>query len=41
MLGIVEHPPPENIRRGLMFLSKVEKQKIQTIIAKIGRIVED
>ncbi|CAB3983050.1 neurofibromin isoform X4 [Paramuricea clavata] len=23
MLGIIEHPPPENIRRGLMFLSKI------------------
>ncbi|XP_046839575.1 neurofibromin-like isoform X2 [Xenia sp. Carnegie-2017] len=23
MLGIIEHPPPDNIRRGLMFLSKI------------------
>jgi hypothetical protein len=27
MLGIVEHPPPENIRRGLMFLSKVKTKQ--------------
>lgn len=28
MLGIVDQPPPDNIRRGLMFLSKVRSRNV-------------